>query len=100
MTTDPRTARTTDSASRAITYAWVVLSAITVASWWLAPDHAAGVATSSASISIAVVALAFIKSRIIIRYFMEVRTAPRWLRLATDGWLAALWLGVLAVYLH
>ena len=100
MTTAPTTAATTDHTGRAITYAWVVLSAITVASWWLAPDHSAGVATASASISIAVIALGFIKSRMIIRYFMEVRTAPRWLKLATDGWLAALWLGVLVIYLY
>lgn len=90
---------TTDRDGRVITYAWLVLSAITVASWWLAPDHA-GVATTSVSISIAVIALGLIKSRMIVRYFMEVRTAPRWLRLATDGWLAALWLGVLVIYLY
>ena len=94
MTTAPTTA------SRAITYAWAALSAITVVSWSLAPDHSAGVATASASISIAVIVLGFIKSRMIIRHFMEVRTAPRWLRLATDGWLAALWLGVLVIYLY
>jgi hypothetical protein len=37
---------------------------------------------------------------LIIRYFMEVRTAPRWLRLATDGWLIVLWTSVLVVYLY
>ncbi|HET7742377.1 MAG TPA: cytochrome C oxidase subunit IV family protein [Mycobacterium sp.] len=100
MTTAPTTTASTEHASRAITYAWVVLSAITVASWWLAPDHSAGVATASAWISITVIALGFIKSRMIIRYFMEVRTAPQWLRLATDGWLATLWLGVLVIYLY
>ncbi len=31
--------------------------------------------------------LAVIKTRLIIREFMEVRTAPLWLKLATDGWL-------------
>ena len=100
MTTAPATAPTLDNAGRAITCAWFVLSAISVASWWLAPDHSAGVATASTSISIAVIALAFVKSRMIIRYFMEVGTAPRWVKLATDGWLAALWLGVLVVYLY
>ena len=104
MTTAPTTATTpdtaTDKASRKITHAWVVLSAITVVSWWLAPDHTTGVATPSTSISLVVIALGFIKSRMIIRYFMEVRTAPRWLKLATDGWLAALWLGVLVIYLY
>jgi len=42
--------------------------------------------------------MAFIKGRMIIRYFMEVRTAPRWLKLTTDAWLIGLWAGVLAIY--
>lgn len=100
MTTAPTTAARTDNSSRVITHAWVLLSVITVVSWWLAPGHATGVATASTWISVAVIVLGFIKSRMIIRYFMEVRTAPRWLRLATDGWLAALWLGVLVIYLY
>jgi hypothetical protein len=31
---------------------------------------------------------------------MEVSAAPRWLRLATDGWLLALWGGALVIYLY
>ena len=30
---------------------------------------------------------------------MEVRTAPRWLKVATDAWLSVLWLAILAIYL-
>jgi hypothetical protein len=30
---------------------------------------------------------------------MEVRTAPAWLRMATDAWLVVLWGAVLAIYL-
>jgi hypothetical protein len=43
--------------------------------------------------------MALIKARFIIRYFMEVRTAPSWLRMATDAWLVVLWGAVLAIYL-
>jgi hypothetical protein len=43
--------------------------------------------------------LGFIKGRMIIRYFMEVRTAPRWLKMATDAWLTVLWVSVLVIYL-
>jgi hypothetical protein len=50
-------------------------------------------------ITVAVVALGFVKGRLIIRYFMEVQTAPRWLKVATDAWLVVLWLAVLAIYL-
>ena len=88
------------AAARTTTYAWIILSAITIVSWWLAPPHDHGAsATASVPITVVVVALAFIKGRMIIRYFMEVRTAPRWLKVTTDVWLAALWLGILAIYL-
>jgi Prokaryotic Cytochrome C oxidase subunit IV len=96
-TTDPTSARV---GTRAVTIAWIVLCAITLATWWLSPAHSAAAAVASVSVTAAVVALGLIKSRLIIRYFMEVRTAPRWLRMATDGWLVVLWGGVLAIYLY
>jgi Prokaryotic Cytochrome C oxidase subunit IV len=74
----------TSTAAPTITYAWIILSAITILSWWLAPGHARG-AAASAPITVAVILLGFIKGRMIIRYFMEVRTAPRWLKLFTAG---------------
>jgi caa(3)-type oxidase subunit IV len=87
------------NATRAITYAWAVLTTITIASWWLAPGHSGGVAIPNVAITVAVVVLGFVKGRLIIRYFMEVRSAPRWLRVTTDAWLAVLWLGILVTYL-
>jgi hypothetical protein len=93
------TTETTRGAKRAITGAWVALSVITVLSWWLAPGHSTGVSSASTPITIAVIVLGLVKSRIIIRYFMEVRSAPTWLKAATDAWLAVLWLAILAVYL-
>ena len=56
------------------------------------------IATISA-LGVAVVLLGFIKGRMIIQYFMEVRTAPRWLKIFTDTWLTVLWAAVLAIYL-
>ena len=80
--------------------AWLILSAITITSWWLAPPHDHGApASASVPITVAVIALAFIKGRMIIRYFMEVRTAPPWLKLACDAWLSVLWGAVLVIYL-
>lgn len=91
---------TTSTAARPVTIAWLALSAITVVSWWLAPGHSgAGPAVASVPITVAVVLLGFIKGRLIIRYFMEVRAAPRWLKIATDTWLTVLWVAVLAIYL-
>ncbi|WP_237568895.1 cytochrome C oxidase subunit IV family protein [Mycolicibacterium lacusdiani] len=85
--------------SRVITMVWVVLSVITIASWWLAPGHASGAAAASVPITVTVIVLGVIKSRMILRYFMEIRTAPAWLKLATDAWLAILWLAILVIYL-
>ena len=91
----------TTTAGRATTYAWTVLSAITIVSWWLAPGPTRGApAVASVPITLAVILLAFIKGRLIIRYFMEVRTAPRWLKLSTDAWLVIVWGAVLAIYLY
>ena len=58
------------------TYAWIILSAITILSWWPAPGHTRGAAAvASAPITLALILLGFIKGRIITRYFMEVRAA-------------------------
>jgi hypothetical protein len=83
------------------TVVWLVLCAITIGSWWLAPGHrGGGAAVASIPITIAVVLLGLIKGRLIIRTFMEVRTAPRWLQLSTDAWLVGLWLSILVIYLY
>jgi len=90
----------TSTAAWTITYAWIILSAITILSWWLAPGHTRGAAAvASVPITVAVLFLGLIKGRMIIQYFMEVRTAPRWLKLFTDAWLTVLWAGILAIYL-
>ena len=63
------------------------------------PEIAITSVTSAVDIQY-VILLAFIKGRLIIRYFMEVRTAPRWLKLSTDAWLVIVWAAVLAIYLY
>ena len=62
--------------------------------------HSGGQAVANVSITVAVVLLGFIKGRFIIRYFMEVRTAPRSLKVSTDAWLVVLWAALLAIYLY
>jgi len=86
------------TAAARTTAVWAGLSAITVLSWFLAPaQHAEPVAASTA-ITMAVLLLALIKTRLIIGEFMEVRTAPLWLKTATDGWLVALFGAIAVVY--
>lgn len=89
-----------DRPARTTTYAWLILSAITAITWWLAPGHSGGHSVASVPITVAVVLLGFVKGRMIIRYFMEVRTAPRWLKITTDAWLVTLWAAILAIYLY
>ncbi len=80
------------------TAVWAGLSAITVVSWFLAPAHHADPVAASTPITIGVLVLAVIKTRLIIQEFMEVRTAPLWLKLATDGWLVALFGAIVVIY--
>lgn len=83
----------------AVTRTWLVLVSITVGSWWLAPAQYSEALRASVPITALVLALTLIKSRLIIRQFMEVRTAPRWLKLATDGWLVVLFGTIFTIYL-
>ena len=53
----------------------------------------------SVGVTAVVLVLALVKSRLIIRYFMEVRSAPAWLKWATDAWLAVLFVAVFGIYL-
>ncbi|MBB5915205.1 hypothetical protein BJY24_004072 [Nocardia transvalensis] len=84
---------------RVVIYVWAALAAITLLAWQLTPGHTQAAASLSKELVAAIVVLGAIKSRLIIRYFMEVRHAPRWLRTATDAWLVVLWAALLGVYL-
>lgn len=83
-----------------ITAVWAILSAITIAAWWLGPAHAHGIPSASVAITVAVVVMGLVKAWLIIRNFMEVRTAPRWLRTSTDAWLIVVWGAILVIYLY
>jgi len=84
---------------RTVLIAWAALSAATVLAWLLTPGESQSATTLGKELVAAIVVLGLVKSRLIIRYFMEVRHAPRWLQVATDGWLAVLWLTLLVIYL-
>ncbi len=88
------------SGARRTTLTWLALGVLTIGSWWLAPGHQVGAATANVPVTLAVVLLGAVKGRMIIRTFMEVRFAPRWLRLSTDAWLVVLWGSILATYLY
>ena len=79
-----------------ITWTWALLSALTMVSWALAATRRF---TPSTAVTIVVLAIAAVKTRTVIRQFMEVRVAPRWLRRATDAWLAVLMAAIIGLYL-
>lgn len=62
--------------------AWLVLLAATGATWWLGEVGADGT-----DAILAMLALAFIKGRLVILDFMELRGAPLMWRLLLEGWL-------------
>jgi hypothetical protein len=86
-------------AERVIWLAWAALVTATMLAWLLTSGDAQANTTAGNALVGAVVVLAAIKGRLIIRYFMEVRHAPRWLQRATDAWLAVLWIALFSIYL-
>lgn len=62
--------------------AWLVLLVATGATWWLGEMGAAGTGAI-----LAMLAIVFIKGRLVILDFMELRSAPLMWRLLLEGWL-------------
>ena len=88
------------SSSVRLTAVWAVLSVVSVVSWSFGRTaDGDGQVVASAATTTAVLAMGLVKARLVLRTFMEVRTAPRWLRAATDAWLVGFWGTVLALYL-
>jgi hypothetical protein len=78
---------------------WLVLVAISLAYLWI--DHAAsheGLPTASTVVTVVAICFALIKVRIIMREFMEVRSAPRFLLRITDFWVLLMGVAMLGVY--
>ena len=78
---------------------WLVLVAISFA--YLGIDRAAthrGIPTVSTVVTVGAICFALIKVRIIMREFMEVRTAPRVLRRVTDFWVLLMAVALLGTY--
>ena len=81
-----------------LTLVWMLLVAVTFASWWLGARGEIGRLEVDLAVTAAVVAIALVKIRLVFSHFMEVRTAPSWLRWNCDGWLALLGLMIFALY--
>ena len=62
--------------------AWLILLAATGVTWYLGEVGAAGTVAI-----VAMLAIAFVKGRLVILDFMELREAPRLWRALLEGWL-------------
>jgi caa(3)-type oxidase subunit IV len=62
--------------------AWLVLIVATAITWYLGEVGAAGTVSI-----VAMLAIAFVKGRLVILDFMELREAPRMWRILLEGWL-------------
>lgn len=80
-----------------LSYVWAFLTAITIASWAISQGAAAEFEINAA-VTVGVLLIAAVKAQLVIRYFMEVQTAPAWLKKVTYGWNIALLIILLGSY--
>jgi len=74
---------------------WLFLMLATIAStWWLSKD---GVAPAAGSL--AIVAIAAFKVRLVLLHFMELRGAPRPWRLVFEAWVLIATAAIVGTYL-
>ncbi len=78
-----------------VTGIWLLLLAITAGSWAISMQGATSVNAWAAP---GILVLSFLKVRLVIRYFMDVRGAPAALKWACDVWIVALMLSLLWFY--
>ena len=85
--------------NKRIFVAWLILVAISLVYLWI--DHSAthqGIPTASTVVTVVAICFALIKVRIIMREFMEVRGARRFLRRLTDYWVVLMAIALFGVY--
>ena len=86
------------SDSNRLLTSWLGLSLITLVSWWIGTNHGQRHFEPNAAVTYAVLLIAAVKIRVIMREFMEVRLAPPLLRRVTDAWIALIFVLLLSVY--
>ncbi|KHK90185.1 cytochrome C oxidase subunit IV family protein [Novosphingobium malaysiense] len=68
---------------------WLGLTIVTLLSWLISSGQD-NVMKPDLTVSMAVVVIAVIKARFVLREFMEVGHASRWLRVLSDVWVVGL----------
>ena len=77
-----------------VTIVWAALMLATCATTWLL----SGNSVTPEVATVAIMLIAAVKVRLVMRHFMEVRRAPLLLRLVCDGWLLAVTALIMTVY--
>jgi cytochrome c oxidase subunit 4 len=80
-----------------LTIVWALLTGVTIVSWLTARDGGAA-HQINVTVTVVVLLIAALKAQLVIWHFMEVRTAPRWLKVTASGWVVALFALLLAFY--
>jgi heme/copper-type cytochrome/quinol oxidase subunit 4 len=78
-----------------VSIVWAALMLATCASTWLLSKNS----VTPEVATVAIMLVAAVKVRFVIWHFMEVRRAPRALRLVCNGWLLAVTALIVTVYL-
>ena len=81
------------------TTVWLVLLAASATSLWLGADAPPRGNLGHTAAIVGVLAIAFAKIWLIVRYFMEVRFAPRRLRIVMDVWVVCVFAAITALYM-
>jgi Prokaryotic Cytochrome C oxidase subunit IV len=81
------------------TIVWLLLLLASGLSYWLGAQAPTATERIHTAAMVGVLVIAFAKIWLIIRYFMEVRFGPRWLRLLLDIWVLAVLAAVTILYL-
>lgn len=77
---------------------WALLMLATVISWYLGGNHALPGGTKEMAVSLIAI-VAFVKVHLVGNYFMELRHAPRTLRLVFSGWMVLTCALIVGLYL-
>jgi hypothetical protein len=86
------------AASTRLARVWLLLSAVSLASWWIGTRQAQQAYALDAAVTTGVILIAALKVRLIVSEFMEARRAPALLRRLADAWLGLLVAALLTIY--
>ena len=88
------------SPDRRITAVWLIACILTVVSAIVATLAEGDHRTANVAVTLVVLGMGALKAHLILDEFMEIRTAPRWLRLLARLWLVGLLTAIVVLYLQ